>query len=309
MAGIMRELQCDICRSILNEASTTFCGHTFCRSCITKEIDERRKCPACGKKATIDQLNPAEPYQSVVGHFMQMKQEFERVNGIDLSTAEIMDLSVNSIADRDMEVLPEAADTNQDSQLSTELPTYRILQMTENPIKHIDIPDARLEHKVTADVTHAVFDTAAGTNGLVKNTQKYRMAIACGYHIVNEAWLKISIEKGFVQPDDRFSVWGDLTYGRTGAPKKALDSRLNKKGHLLRHLKVGLIGDVKGEYRKYLMAARAQVGDFDDLIVCKPDQDIETLRSKYPGKNLISYKWIEASICRYELDDKSQYIL
>lgn len=26
-----------------------------------------------------------------------------------------------------------------------------------------------------------------GTNDLVENTQKYRMAIACGYHIVNEA--------------------------------------------------------------------------------------------------------------------------
>lgn len=82
-----------------------------------------------------------------------------------------------------------------------------------------------------------------------------------------------------------------------------------QKGHLLRHLKVNLIDDVKGEYRKYLAAARAQIGDFDDLIVCSLDQDIEALRSKYPGKNLISHKWIEASICRYELDDKSQYLL
>ncbi|KAK4518459.1 uncharacterized protein ATC70_008677 [Mucor velutinosus] len=309
LAGIMKELECDICLSILNEASTTLCGHTFCKNCIIKEIGEKGNCPTCSKEATIEQLNPAEPYQGIVENFMQLKQEFERINGIDLSTVEIMDLSGNPIADRDMEVLPEASDANQDPSPSTELPTYRILQMTENPIEHIDLPDARLEHRVTADVTHAVFDSAVGTNGLVKNTQKYRMAIACGYHIVNAAWLRISIEKGSIQPEERFKVWGDLTYGRTGAPKKALDSKLDKKGHLLRHLKVGLLDDVKGEYRKYLVAARAQIGDFDDLIVCKLDQDIEALRSKYPGKNLISHKWIEASICRYELDDKSKYIL
>ncbi|KAL0141389.1 hypothetical protein V8B55DRAFT_1488895 [Mucor lusitanicus] len=278
LAGIMKELQCDICHSILNEALTTFCGHTFCKS-------------SCSKEATIDQLNPAEPYQGVVEQFMQLKQEFERANGIDLSSVQVMDLSEDPIADVNM--LPEASNANQASQPSGELPKYRILQMTENRIKHIDIPNARLEHKFTADVTHAVFDIAAGTYNLVKNTQNYRMAIACGYHIVSEAYL----------------IYGDLTYGRTGAPRKAFESRQSKRGHLLRHLKVGLIDDVKGEYRKYLLAARAQIGDYDDLIVCNLDQDIEALKSKYPGKNLISHKWIEASICQYELDDKSQYIL
>lgn len=75
------------------------------------------------------------------------------------------------------------------------------------------------------------------------------MAIACGYHIVNEACrccvsgrsrvlntqktcihtgLKISTEKGSIQDTKRFDVAGDVTYGRTGAPKKALDSKLNK---------------------------------------------------------------------------------
>lgn len=88
-----------------------------------------------------------------------------------------------------------------------------------------------------------------------------------------------------------------------------LTHKIGQKGHLLRHLKVDLIDDMKGEYRKYLAAARAQIGDFDDLIVCTLDQDIEALRSKHPGKNLISHKWVEASICRYELDDKSQYML
>ncbi|KAL7328646.1 hypothetical protein PS15p_206883 [Mucor circinelloides] len=303
LAGIMRELRCDICLSTLNEATTTFCGHTFCRGCIIAAIDEEGKCPTCNREANMDQLNPAEPYQGAVQHFMQIKQEFERANGIDLSTVEIMNLP----EDRNMEMSPEAPDLDHGPP-STEQPKYRILQMTENPIKHISIPDARLEQKVTADVTHAVFDTV-GKSDLVKNTQKYRMAIACGYHIVSETWLKISIEKGSIQSPERFHVYGDETYGRTGAPKKAWESRDKKKGHLLRHLKVGLIDDVKGEYRKYLVAARATIGDFDDLIVCKLDQDIEALRNKYPGKNLISCKWIEASICRYELDDKSKYIL
>lgn len=86
-----------------------------------------------------------------------------------------------------------------------------------------------------------------GKSDLVKNTQKYRMAIACGYHIVSETCkcclsdrsraleihmtcigLKISIEKGSIQSPERFHVYGDETYGRTGAPKKAWESRDKK---------------------------------------------------------------------------------
>lgn len=46
----------------------------------------------------MDQLNPAEPYQGVVEHFLQLKQEFERANGIELSTVQIMELLDNPIA-------------------------------------------------------------------------------------------------------------------------------------------------------------------------------------------------------------------
>lgn len=67
---------------------------------------------------------------------------------------------------------------------------------------------------------------------------------------------------------------------------------------------------MKNEYRKYLTVGRAEIGESTDLLVCNLlDCDIEDLREKHPGKVLISCKWIDDSICRYELEDKSKYIL
>lgn len=70
-----------------------------------------------------------------------------------------------------------------------------------------------------------------------------------------------------------------------------------------------MVNDVKNEYRKYLTVGRAEIKESTDLIVCKLDCDIEDLREKHPDKVLISCKWIDDSICRYELEDKSKYIL
>ncbi|CAF4190827.1 unnamed protein product [Rotaria sp. Silwood2] len=43
-------LKCVICSDPFVNPSSTPCDHTFCRSCITKWIEENDRCPACGKK-------------------------------------------------------------------------------------------------------------------------------------------------------------------------------------------------------------------------------------------------------------------
>lgn len=47
------ELQCPICNEVFIEATTTNCGHTYCRFCINKWMKHGRKnCPTCRTKIT-----------------------------------------------------------------------------------------------------------------------------------------------------------------------------------------------------------------------------------------------------------------
>lgn len=41
------DLECKICYSILYQAITTDCGHTFCRDCLQRSLDFRPECPYC----------------------------------------------------------------------------------------------------------------------------------------------------------------------------------------------------------------------------------------------------------------------
>lgn len=84
---------------MLKEATTTFCGHTFCKKCIESQLNNKGICPTCNKILSLSQLNSAESLQGIVGQFMQMKDEFERANGVDLSTIDITNLSQENSSD------------------------------------------------------------------------------------------------------------------------------------------------------------------------------------------------------------------
>lgn len=51
---------CPICFDSIfkKQASSTICGHLFCHSCITQEIQLRKKCPLCKRKLTRGQVHP-----------------------------------------------------------------------------------------------------------------------------------------------------------------------------------------------------------------------------------------------------------
>jgi Lon protease-like protein len=40
-------LECHLCYLLLHEPLTTPCGHTFCRSCLSRSLDHSSKCPLC----------------------------------------------------------------------------------------------------------------------------------------------------------------------------------------------------------------------------------------------------------------------
>ncbi|WOL17950.1 hypothetical protein Cni_G26743 [Canna indica] len=48
---------CPVCMSTLVEASSTICGHIFCKSCITTSIKTQKKCPTCRKKLSLSQFH------------------------------------------------------------------------------------------------------------------------------------------------------------------------------------------------------------------------------------------------------------
>ncbi|XP_074580422.1 uncharacterized protein LOC141836857 isoform X2 [Curcuma longa] len=44
---------CPICMNTIIEASSTICGHIFCKSCIVASIQAQKKCPTCRRKLNM----------------------------------------------------------------------------------------------------------------------------------------------------------------------------------------------------------------------------------------------------------------
>eukprot|EP00002_Diphylleia_rotans_P005115 TRINITY_DN1415_c0_g1_i2.p1 TRINITY_DN1415_c0_g1~~TRINITY_DN1415_c0_g1_i2.p1 ORF type:complete len:821 (-),score=155.97 TRINITY_DN1415_c0_g1_i2:424-2886(-) len=44
---ILEELNCVLCMELIWQPVTTSCGHTFCRSCLSRTLDHRNSCPQC----------------------------------------------------------------------------------------------------------------------------------------------------------------------------------------------------------------------------------------------------------------------
>lgn len=52
------QLSCPICFELINEATITRCGHTYCSRCILKSIEITKKCPKCNQSLTVEQTFP-----------------------------------------------------------------------------------------------------------------------------------------------------------------------------------------------------------------------------------------------------------
>lgn len=55
---IDKDWACPICMQIMRDAFLTSCGHSFCYSCITTHLANKRNCPCCAHFLTQDQLFP-----------------------------------------------------------------------------------------------------------------------------------------------------------------------------------------------------------------------------------------------------------
>ncbi|XP_074562469.1 E3 ubiquitin-protein ligase complex slx8-rfp subunit slx8-like [Curcuma longa] len=48
---------CPICMNTMTEASSTICGHIFCKSCIVASIQAQKKCPTCRRKLSMNNFH------------------------------------------------------------------------------------------------------------------------------------------------------------------------------------------------------------------------------------------------------------
>ncbi|KAI5305861.1 hypothetical protein KEM56_003077 [Ascosphaera pollenicola] len=60
-SSIQDEVNCQLCFSLLMDPLTTDCGHTFCRSCLTRVVDHSNLCPFCRKELWITSTVQSEP--------------------------------------------------------------------------------------------------------------------------------------------------------------------------------------------------------------------------------------------------------
>lgn len=53
---LKKHLKCPICQDVLQEPTTTKCGHMFCAPCIRVALSMKKQCPSCRTKLTQRQL-------------------------------------------------------------------------------------------------------------------------------------------------------------------------------------------------------------------------------------------------------------
>ncbi|CAO3606811.1 unnamed protein product [Cunninghamella blakesleeana] len=80
-----QELTCPICLSLLNQCTSTPCGHIFCKQCILHSLSSLSKCPICKTTITKRALLESESMEAVVREFEILRQHYERKTGNVLS--------------------------------------------------------------------------------------------------------------------------------------------------------------------------------------------------------------------------------
>ncbi|KAK2879328.1 hypothetical protein FQN49_000991 [Arthroderma sp. PD_2] len=69
-ADVLKELDCQICYSLMVDPYTTVCGHTFCRLCVTRMLDNSSLCPVCRRK--LPMILPTDPGNKVLDAISSM---------------------------------------------------------------------------------------------------------------------------------------------------------------------------------------------------------------------------------------------
>ncbi|KZZ94005.1 ATP-dependent protease (CrgA) [Ascosphaera apis ARSEF 7405] len=69
--SIQAELNCQLCFSLFMDPITTTCGHTYCRSCLSRALDQSNLCPFCRKELYIAYTIQSEPGNACISEILR----------------------------------------------------------------------------------------------------------------------------------------------------------------------------------------------------------------------------------------------
>lgn len=61
LQNTQKEVDCQVCYSLLLDPVTTFCGHTLCRKCMARVLDHSLHCPVCRRDLAMPPLLASQP--------------------------------------------------------------------------------------------------------------------------------------------------------------------------------------------------------------------------------------------------------
>lgn len=69
--SLRAELDCQVCYALILDPLTTPCGHTFCRKCIARILDNTDLCPVCRRKLGLPPAIQSEPVNHTLAHIIE----------------------------------------------------------------------------------------------------------------------------------------------------------------------------------------------------------------------------------------------
>lgn len=78
-SNLLPHFSCPICFELINEATITRCGHTYCSKCIQKSIEINKKCPKCNQSLTTEQTFPNFLLNELISKYTLEQQEKDRL--------------------------------------------------------------------------------------------------------------------------------------------------------------------------------------------------------------------------------------
>eukprot|EP00668_Euglena_longa_P046467 GGOE01062152.1.p1 GENE.GGOE01062152.1~~GGOE01062152.1.p1 ORF type:complete len:623 (-),score=104.93 GGOE01062152.1:269-2137(-) len=67
-----KELQCSLCKGILDDPRATNCHHLFCRNCVQQSIDGNNKCPICKMPVYRNELQKVQVLSNIVDLYKKL---------------------------------------------------------------------------------------------------------------------------------------------------------------------------------------------------------------------------------------------
>jgi Lon protease-like protein len=67
---MQKELDCLVCYNLMLDPTTTACGHTFCRRCLSRVMDHSNICPFCRRKLHVPVSSQHQPGNAILNSLL-----------------------------------------------------------------------------------------------------------------------------------------------------------------------------------------------------------------------------------------------